>query len=253
MDLFDVSRSCLRRWYVFLPLLIIVAWFTHSAYTSVKPVYYSNAVIGISPPSSRVDQVSDGAAVPRNGLLDIGGAPLIANLTTLGLQQQAAMERVFEGGGVDYGAKMFPVAPGTPQLPLVMVEVTNADPAAVTKTLELVIAEADVTLKALQQQAMVPEGQMMTAFVVSAPGVPGAVMPTRTRSTVAIFVAGLGLSVVVTVLIDVALVALAARRRRIKARPPAPLADDVSPLNTPSDSLEPDAVIEGAEGAVDAR
>ena len=87
MDLFDVARSCFRRWYVFLPLLLIVGWFSYSVYSSVKPVYYSNAVIGIAPPSTRVDNVAPGVPLPRNGLLDIGGASLIANMTALGLRE----------------------------------------------------------------------------------------------------------------------------------------------------------------------
>ena len=80
MDLFDVVRSCARRWYVFLPLLLIVAWYSYSVYSSVKPVYYSNTVIGIVPPSTRVDNVPAGVPIPRNGLLDVGGASLIAKM-----------------------------------------------------------------------------------------------------------------------------------------------------------------------------
>src|SRR4051794_1610283 len=85
VDLFDVVRSCFRRWYVVLPLMLIVCWFAHSVYSSVKPVYYSSALIGIAPPSTRVENTPDGVPVPRNGLLDTGGAQLIANLTALGL------------------------------------------------------------------------------------------------------------------------------------------------------------------------
>ena len=54
MDLFDVVRSCFRRWYVVLPLLLIAAWFAHDIYTSVKPVYYSNAVVGLAAPNIAV-------------------------------------------------------------------------------------------------------------------------------------------------------------------------------------------------------
>ena len=54
MDLFDVVRSCIRRWYVVLPLLLIVAWYSHQIYASAKPVYYSSAVIGVAPPNTQV-------------------------------------------------------------------------------------------------------------------------------------------------------------------------------------------------------
>lgn len=49
MDLFDVIRSCARRWYVLIPLLLVVGWFSYDVYSSVKPVYYSSAVIGLAP------------------------------------------------------------------------------------------------------------------------------------------------------------------------------------------------------------
>jgi hypothetical protein len=252
LDLFDVVRSCARRWYVFLPLLAIVAWFSYSAYSSVKPVYYANAVIGVAPPSTRIDNAPPGVPLPRNGLLDVGGASLIANMTAVGLREPSVVDQVVAAGGQpDYAARMFPV-PGTmPQLPLVMIEATEADPDAVTKTLELVIAQSEETLRNLQQQARVPEDQMVAPFVVSPPSAPAAGMPARTRSTIAIFVTGFGLSVVVTVLVDVI---LGRRRQRIKARSQATsAAEGPSPDRTSSDVAEPNGVVGVHEGAMDAR
>ena len=58
------------------------------------------------------------------------------------------------------------------QLPLITIDVTAGKPAAVTKTLEVVLAQTQVTLRSLQQQAQVPEDQMMTPFLVSPPECP---------------------------------------------------------------------------------
>jgi hypothetical protein len=249
VDLFDVARSCARRWYVFLPLLAIVAWFSYSTYSSVKPVYYSNAVIGFAPPSSRIDNVPPGTPLPRNGLLDVGGASLIANMTTVGLKDPAVVDRVVAAGGLsDYVARMFPGPANMAQLPLIMIEATNADPGAVSTTLELVVAQADETLRNLQEQAHVPAGQMVSPFVVSPPRIPAAGMPSRTRSTIAIFVAGCGLSVLATVLADVLLVR---RRQRSKAAPLPTSAP--SPDRMPTDALEPDGVVGVNQGVMDAR
>jgi hypothetical protein len=226
LDLFDVARSCGRRWYVFLPLLLIVVWFSYSAYSSVKPVYYSNAVVGLTPPSTRIDNVPPGVPLPRNGLLDVGGASFVANMTALGLRQPTVIDRVVAAGGLpDYTARMFPVPATMPQLPLIMIEVTDADPTEVSKTLELVVHEADGTLRSLQQQAQVPDDQMVTPFVVSPPSAPAAGTPSRTRSTIAIFVAGAGLAVVVTILADVLLTRRKARRRQLP-----PTGADVQPV-----------------------
>jgi len=42
-------------------------------------------------------------------------------------------------------------------LPLITIDVTAGKPAAVTKTLEVILAQTQVTLRSLQQQAQVPE------------------------------------------------------------------------------------------------
>jgi hypothetical protein len=242
VDLFDAVRSCFRRWYVILPLLVITAWYSHHLYASVKPVYYSSAVIGLAAPSFRVEASTAGQPLSRNGLLDVGGPALIANLSALGLRQPSVVDRVVAAGGLpDYGARLFPVPPTAPPIPLVMIEETSADPAAVRKTLELVIAAMPAMLRSLQEGASVPEDQMVHAFVVSPPSDPAAAMPKRTRATISIFVAGLGLTVVFTVLVDVLLVR---RRKRIEAGPQAPsAAGGPSPEPTPRGVPEPDGVV----------
>ena len=251
MDLFDVTRSCFRRWYVFLPLLLIVAWFSHSVYSSVKPVYYSGTTIGFAPPSFRVEDLPQGVPVPRNGLLDVGGASLIANMTTMGLRDTSVYERVVTGGGVPYTTKMFPTPGGMQQLPMITVEVTAADPAKASTTLALVTNEADVTVRQLQRQAGVPDGEMVAAFVVSPPSPPAAAMPSRTRSTIVIFAAGVGLSVLLTVALDVALTRFRSRRLRRKLAEadetpgPAPtVRNDVDDIVEPSEPVLAESAVE---------
>jgi hypothetical protein len=216
-----VARSCARRWYIFLPLLLVTAWFSHSAYSSAKPVYYSQAVIGLAPPSSRVENVPQGEPVSRNALLDIGGAPLVANMVAMKLKESVVVDNVVAGGGLsDYAARMFPVPASSPPMPMILIESSNGDPAAVTKTLELVLRQADGALHDIQAQAQVPTNLMVAPFVVSPPSAPSAGMPSRTRSTVAIFVAGFGLSVLMTVLADILLTRLRSRsQRRRQAHP----------------------------------
>ncbi len=204
MDLFDVARSCIRRWYVFLPLLAIVAGYSHSIYNSAKPVYYSQAVIGIAPPSDKIYDYAPGVPQARNGLLDIGGAQLVANLTAIGLKQPSVVDRVVAAGGLpSYASHMFPVPGNMQQMPLIMLEITDPNPAEVSKTLELVIGQAEVTLRTLQQQAQVPDSEMVSPFVVAPPTAPAGAMPSRMRSTIATFAAGAGLSIVLTVLFDI--------------------------------------------------
>jgi hypothetical protein len=220
VDLFDVVRSCFRRWYVVLPLLLITAWYAHHLYTSMKPVYYSNAVVSLAPPNSRVYQLPDGGPVPQNGLLESAGGPtMIANLVTLSLKDPSVVARVVEAGGKrDYNARMFPVPANSPELPLIMIEATEPDPTSATKTVELVEAQADPTLRTFQQQAGVPDDQMVKALVVSPPTAPLGGIPSRTRSTVAIFAAGAGLAILIGVVVDLGLIRWKARRQKSQQR-----------------------------------
>lgn len=248
MDLFDVARSCARRWYIFLPLLLVAAFYSHSVYSSAKPVYYSNTVLGIAPPSNRFDQATPGSPIPRNGLLDIGGATLIANMGAVALRQPTVVAKVEEAGGLPtYVAYLMP-SPGGGQLPLISIDITDADPDAVSRTLELVIAQADIALANLQQQAHVPDDQMVTTFVVSPPKAPVAGMPTRTRSTIAIFVAGFGLSVLISVLADVL---LSRRRRRIGVRKARPAADRPATDDDAADTATAETITHREDTTVD--
>jgi hypothetical protein len=216
VDLFDVVRSCLRRWYIVLPLLLFVAWYSHHVYTSAKPVYYSNALVGVSLSNTHIDVPPQGVAVPRNGLVDGGGGTtLLANMVALNLNSPSAAAQVISAGGeANYTSKMFPVPAGMQQLPMVMIEATEPDPAAASKTVALVVAQTAPTLLKLQQQASVPDDQMATSFVVSPPSVPAAGMPSRTKSTIAVFVAGAGLAILIGVVVDVLLMRWKPRRQK---------------------------------------
>lgn len=249
MDLFDVVRSSIRRWYIVLPLMLVTGWFAYDAYSGAKPLYYANAVVGIAPPSLRIDQSAPGEPLRRNGLLDIGGAALIANMTAMGLSDPAVEEGVAAAGGKDYIARIFPT-PGTmPQLPLIMIESNEGNPADTTKTLELVIAQADDTMKALQQQARVPEDQMVGPFVVSPPGTPVEGMPSRTRSTIAVFGAGAALSILLGVLVDVVLLRRKARPKKHREAEPETMAQP-SLAGAPHDNHQPEGLSPAAEGVV---
>lgn len=218
MDLIDVIRICARRWYVLLPLVLASAGLAYQAYSQAKPVYYTNAVVGLAPPNNRTWQLPDGTPTPVNGLLEGGGPNLIANLTILGLKDAAVTARVVEGGGSPaYGVKMFPVAENAPQVPLIMIETTQPTADLSAKTIELVVGQSSSVLKATQQQAGVGEAQMVKPILAAAPAEPKMGTPSRTKASLGIFLGGFGLSVIVTVLVDIAM----SRRRLGKPATPA--------------------------------
>jgi hypothetical protein len=82
------------------------------------------------------------------------------------------------------------------------------------KTVSLVVDQAGSTLQALQQQAKVPDSQMVTPLVVSPPSPPAAGVPSRIRSTLAIAIGGAGLAILAGVIVDVMLLRWKSRRKR---------------------------------------
>lgn len=216
MDLFDVVRACIRRWYLFLPMLAVAVWSAHHMYASVKPVYYSSAIVTVAPPSQRVGYAAAGAEIPRNGLLDVGGAPFITNLATFGLHSAEVLAEVVKAGGKGgYEAKPFPTPPGQAPLPLIMIESTDASPGIALATVTAVVQQADPVVRRVQQQAGVPDGEMVRMFVVSPPGQPIPGTPTRTRTAVSVLLTGIALSILLAVVADAVISRWSARRRRV--------------------------------------
>jgi hypothetical protein len=238
VDLFDVIKGCLRRWYVMLPVLIGTVWFCHHKYAEVRPVYYSSAVVGLAAPNTQFVQAPpDQIQVPHNGLLDIGGASLISNLLVLELRDPTVGAQVTAAGGSYYTVRMFPVPPTQPDLPLVMIESTEPIPAASEKTVSTVVAQVEPILRNIQLQAGVPEGQMVKALVVSPPSPPLVGIPSRTQSTVVIAVGGAGISVLLALVVDVFM--LRRKVRKAKARGPGDNPDSTTSTQLPDRAIEP--------------
>lgn len=225
MGSFSLKRSCYRRWYVIVPLLLITAWYSYHFYGVVQPVYSAKGVVGLTAPNFRVFDTEPGHEIRGNGLLDFGGAQLIAEQTALGLREPSVVDRVVAAGGVPWYVPTT-VSLNAGKLPLITIDVTASKPAEVTKTLEMVLAQTQVTLRTLQQQAQVPADQMMTPFLVSPPGVPTASYAGRFPSAAKKFLAGLALSILLTVLVDVL---LTHRKSRAQQRQQALVGASVGP------------------------
>ena len=187
MDLFDVAKACARRWYILLPMLVVVLYYSYSTYMSVKPVYYSSATIGMA--SSSVNPVPAGNEVRTNALMNSGGVQLITNLLALGLSDARVREQVVAQGGLpDYSAKVFTI-PGA-QLPLVTIEATSPDPELVMKTINIATAAAGPALEDVQRIRVFLTTSAPPVRSGS-PGTPVPALPSRTRSTATVFVGGL--------------------------------------------------------------
>lgn len=214
MDLFDVLRSCIRRWYIVLPLMVISGLYGYHIYSSVKPVFYSNAAVALAPPNSREFQKPDGTPMPLNGLLEQGGgAVMIANLAVLGLRDPNIVNQVVAAGGsTDYFVRMFPAPPGSPPLPLIMIDSTTSDPGLSVRTVNAAAAQVEPLVVQIQQEAGVPAEQIVRTLIARDASAPQAAVPSRTRSTLFTVGAGVGIAILCGVLFDVAAERLKERR-----------------------------------------
>jgi hypothetical protein len=164
--------------------------------------------------------------------MESGGASLIANLAVLGLRDPSVVGQVVAAGGqANYVARMFPVGPTSQELPLIMIEATESDPIAASKTVELAAAQTDPVLRTVQQQAGVPDDLMVKALPVSPPSPPAAGVPSRTRSTIAVLVAGAGAAILAGVLVDVLVMRWKARRRNRR--------QETVPATDPTNAIDP--------------
>ncbi len=206
LEVADIFRACIRRWYIFLSILAIAAWYANESYTSVTPVYYANAVVGVTSSNEQAQYNPNGLPVPRNGLLDIGGAQLILNMVVLGYDDPAVRTRVVsDGGQSNFTVRMFPNPPASPSqntLPLIMIEATEPDAASATKTVELAAAQADSILAGIQQQAGVPDSQLVRAVTASKPKAVWG-LPSRSKSSLVILMFGVGLAILGALASDV--------------------------------------------------
>jgi hypothetical protein len=186
--------------------LAVTAWHAYGFYSSVKPVYYASAVVGISGSNFQETQFNTGGQpIPRNGLLDIGGAGLIMNMAVLGFDDPAIRSRVVAGGGEgNFTVRMFPVPPSAAvqaALPLIMIEATEPDASSAIRTVELAAAQADVILTQIQRQAGVADSQMVRAVTASSPKALAG-MPPRNKSTILQLLLGTGLAILAAVAVD---------------------------------------------------
>jgi hypothetical protein len=212
VDLFDVGMICIRRWYVFLPFILLAVLSSVLVFVLAKPSYYSNAVITISLPNTQVQSADPGIGVARNGLIDVGGAMLVTNMIAASLTDSSVQAQVAASGGkTNYEAKMFPVPFNAGQIPLVLVDATESDAASAAKTVELAAAQAGPVVRMLQQRAGVPEDQMVQAVVVSPPSPPAKGSSGRLKATIAISLIGVAAAVLAAVGVDVLLMRRNAR------------------------------------------
>lgn len=218
MDLVDLVRIGLRRWYIAVPASLIVLVASLAVYSSVDLEYKSTGSLLLFAPRE--------AVVAQNPLLGFNSLNVPASVTAQVVSSLETRERLASlGASPDYEVGVDPANPA----PLVIAVATGGLEQA-RRTVELVLAEVASDLERRQKALGAPPGTWITAEIVTPPTRPVAQSGARTRAFIAVFMVGMVLSAGLTLLVDVVGDRRSgAPRRRRRAR-------------DASDAWEPDAV-----------
>jgi len=201
MDLLDILRACLKRWYVFVPVVGLTAWLAAGQYLAAQPQYTATTSALVVPSRdlivARGAQGMGGAPVttPFNGG---GGATSLAGMLTAALSTSTVRQELLPGGGV----LLTPVRNPTSDTELVSVTVTANSEARATKAVEVLGTGINQVLANLQLAAGAPEGQLYVAAPGGPSDPPTVSYPDRLRGVVGVSLAGVLAAVVLSILVQ---------------------------------------------------
>lgn len=130
--MWDIITVMWRRWYVVLPLLLVVLGGTLSASAFIEPEYTSTASVLLVPPADRPEAPKPGEKA--NPWLDIGPVAM-AEAVSIAVQNKSSRDSVAaEGSAAPYEVGVLP------RSSIVLIEVSASSPAQVRQTARRVIA-----------------------------------------------------------------------------------------------------------------
>jgi hypothetical protein len=218
VDLWDLTKLLLRRWYIALPLLLASVAIVFMTAQTVTPDYRALGYLQmIPPPGSTQAPNANAKPRPHNPWLDLGYEPL-GTAVLLKVTDKDSLERLAANGLTDSVAVELS-RNGT----LFEIEAVGTSPAQATATVQEVIRMLTAEIAASQQQYRVlPEDTITTTIVNNGGNVE--VVTTKQKR---ILVVAAGLGVLFTTAATIGLDALLRRLRRRR-----PEADHVDPLMT---------------------
>lgn len=236
MDVWRILTTALRRWYVFIPLLVVSGVVALSAELAA-PEYSSEGVVQLVPPQQPVSADGEGIPEVQNPYLSGDVATSLLRYTA---GSSAVRQRVVEqGNSPDYTL----AAESRSAFLLVSATATSAGQAVSTGNAVIEIVREQ--LAAVQADAGIPESSRITVEVIDE--VDSATSSASSRIQQIVLIGGVGavVSFLLTVLIDDLLIL---RRRRAAARS----ADASEPADSPDDQRSaPAASPSGAGNSID--
>lgn len=212
MDLWDISRLLLRRWFVCVPLLLVTVVVTLQTANYVKPEFTATGSVLLVPPTGKPAPAPAGKpASPGNPWAELGPVAM-AQAVTIIHESQNNREAV-AAAGWEPGYTLSIVTRSA----IVTISSTSKSPAKAKGTVQYVLQalmhEVDAKQKAFEQQPVLK----ITTETLDSTGTVTTVTTGVRRAQIAISGVGVLVTIVMTIIVD-ALIKLARRRRELMVR-----------------------------------
>lgn len=207
MDLWDLTRLLLRRWYFAVPMLVATVAVVFLAAQSVSPDYKAMGYMQMIPaPSTGKAEEPNAKPRPQNPWLDLGYSAL-GNAVSLTVTDPTALEKLAAQGYSDSVVVLL-----NERTPLFEIEVVGDSKQQASSTVQKVIELLQADLAAKQEQYGAQKQDIITSLVINDGSNP--VQDGGTRKRVLIVAGGLG--VLLTTACTIALDYWLRRRSRLK-------------------------------------
>lgn len=199
MDLLGVLRACVRRWYVFLPVLAVTLWFCAQQYQQAVPTYTSNASVVIAPSAALTYNKGRQAETGRLITSPFGGGEgprVLTGLLARALNTEVEQAQLLPEGGATISAAREVEEDAT----VVQLQVVSEDLERDVAAMAAVRQGVDGVLRDIQLDAGAQDWELYTAVSGGPVDPPLVAYPSRVRGVVAIGLAGTLVAVVLSVL-----------------------------------------------------
>lgn len=219
MDLLDLLKLMVRRWYVTLPVLLAAVTGTVIVGQQIRPEYKTSAAIVLVPPTTAAPEPAAGSSPkPGNPWLQVGNAEMAQAIQIVAMSARVRTAVLAAGGEPGYEVTV------QPRSSILTIEVTAATSDRALATVTAVTKLIGNEVAARQAEYKPRPGEQITTAVLD-PGLD--IDQSRSnvlRAQIVLLVIGLLLAAVCAVVTDAVTRRLAAGRSRRRS------VDRVSPL-----------------------
>jgi len=219
MDIWTVLKACLRRWYVFLPALLLASWFSWSQVQSIPPTYLATSSATVAGPAL-VPGGAPGEIVEVNPFERLGGSLTATGSVMVSVMNSAPRREAYVEEGVTAAYEV------DQDDAVIYFDVTGDDPDEVLASAARLPELLDIELARLQGRAVEAPESRIRAVTLTVPTSADEDTVAGIRLLAVLLALGLVLAVALALVADALAQQLA--RRRAETDAPAGAAEAVN-------------------------